>query len=76
MMVFRVDDIMVAAAEEVTKVIVGALNQRFPTEHPVEVEWYMGSEYKRNREKGTLEISQTQFMKSVLSRFDVSKTSP
>ena len=40
-----------------------------------QVEWYMGSEYKRDRKRGTLEISQTQFIKSVLNRFDVSKTS-
>ena len=36
----------------------------------------MGSEYKRDREKGTLEISQTQFIRNVLNRFDVSKSSP
>ena len=36
----------------------------------------MGSEYKRDREKGTLEISQTQFIQSVLNRFGVSKSSP
>ena len=36
----------------------------------------MGSEYKRGREKGTLEISQTQFIQSVLNRFGVSKSSP
>ena len=35
----------------------------------------MGSEYKRDREKGTLEISQTQSIQSVLSRFGVSKSS-
>ena len=42
MMVFHVDDIMIAATEEVTKVIVGALNQVLPTKHLGEVEWYMG----------------------------------
>ncbi|CAM9790064.1 unnamed protein product [Sphacelaria rigidula] len=36
----------------------------------------MGSEYKRDRERGNLEISQTHFNDSVLNRFDVSKTSP
>ena len=36
----------------------------------------MGSEYKSDRAKGTLEISQTQFIRSVLYGFDVSKYSP
>ena len=34
----------------------------------------MGSEYKRNREKGTFEISQTQLIRSVLNRFDFLKS--
>ena len=68
------DDIMIAT-EEVTKVIAGALNQRFPTQHLGEVEWYMGSEHKRDRERGFLEISQTHFIKSVLNRFEFSKAS-
>ena len=77
MMIFHVDDVMITATEEVTKVIVGALNQMFPTKHLIgEVEWYMGSEYKIDRERGILEISHTQLIKSVLHRFEVSKISP
>ena len=74
-LVFHVDDIKIAATEKVTEVEVSALNQRFPTNHLGEVEWYMGSEYKRDREKGTLEISQTQFIQSVINSFGVSKSS-
>ena len=76
MMVFHVDDIKIAGTEKVTEVVVSALNQRFPTKHLGEVEWYMGSEYKRDRERGTLKISQTQLIQSVLNRFGVSKSSP
>ena len=36
----------------------------------------MGSGYKRDREKGTLEISQTQFIRNVVERFGITKTSP
>ena len=36
----------------------------------------MGCEYKRDRKKSTLEIWQTQFIRSVLNRFDLSKSSP
>ena len=75
MMAFHVASITIAATEEVTEVV-GARNQSVPTKHLGEVEWYMGSKYERDREKGTLEISQTQFIRSVLNRFDVSKSSP
>ena len=74
-MAFHVASITIAATEEVTEVV-GARNQSVPTKHLGEVEWYMGSKYERDREKGTLEISQTQFIRSVLSRFDVSKFNP
>ena len=36
----------------------------------------MGSEYRRDREKGTLEISQTLFIRNVVDRFGITKTSP
>ena len=36
----------------------------------------MGSEDHRDREKDTLEISQSQFIRSVISRFNVSKFCP
>ena len=76
MLVFHVDDIKIAATEKVTEVLVSALNHRFPTKNLGEVEWYIGSEHRRDREKGTLEISQTQFIQSVLNRFGFSKSSP
>ena len=59
MLVVHVDDIKIAATKEVTDSVVFELNKRFPTKHLGEVMWYMGSEYRRDREKGTLEISQT-----------------
>ena len=36
----------------------------------------MSSEYRRDREKGTLEISQTQFIRNVVDCFGITKTSP
>ena len=48
-MVFHVDDIKITATEEVTEVVVSAQKQRFPAIHLGAVEWYMGSEYKRDR---------------------------
>ena len=38
--------------------------------------WYMGSENKRDREKGTPGISQIQFIGNAVERFGVTKTSP
>ena len=52
------------------------LKKRFPTNHIGEVAWYMGSEYSRDCEKGTLEISQTQFIRSIAKRFGNTSTSP
>ena len=59
MLVVHVDDIKITATKEITESVVADLNKRFPTKHIGEVTWYMGSEYKRDREKGSLEISQT-----------------
>ena len=36
----------------------------------------MGSEYERDREKGTLEISQTQLIRNVVEYFGITKNSP
>ena len=59
MLAFHADGIKMAATEEVTEVVVSALHQGFPAKNLGEVEWYMGSEYKRDQEKGTADISQT-----------------
>ena len=59
MLVVHVDDIKIAATKEVMDSVVADLNNRFPTKHLGKVTWYMGSEHRRDREKGTLEISQT-----------------
>ena len=61
MFVVHVDDIKIAATKEITDSVVADLNRRFPTKHLGEVTWYMGSAYRRDRKKGTLKISQTQF---------------
>ena len=55
--------------------VMADLKKRFPTNHIGEVAWYMGSEYSRDCEKGTLEISQTQFIRNDVIRFGITKTS-
>ena len=76
MLVVHVDDTKITATKEITDSVVVDLDKRFPTKHHGEVIWYMGSEYKRDREKGTLEISQTQFIRNDVIRFGITKTSP
>ena len=76
MLVVHVDDIKIAVTKEITESVVADLSKRFPTKHLGEVTWYMGSEYERDREKGTLELSQTQFIRNVVERFGITKTSP
>ena len=76
MLVAHVDDITIAATKQITDSVVADLNKRFPTKHLGEVTWYMGSKYKRDREKRTLEISQTQFIRNVVERFGIIKTGP
>ena len=66
MLVVYVDDIKIAATKEITDSVVADLNKRFPTKHLVEVTWYIASEYKRDREKGTLEILQTQLIRNIV----------
>ena len=76
MLVVHVNDIKIGATTEITDSVVVDLNKRFPTKHLGEVTWYMGGEYKRDREKGTLEIPQTQFVRNVVERFGITKTIP
>ena len=76
MLVVHVDDMKIAATKQITDSVVADLDKGFPTKHLGEVTRYMGSEYKRDREKGTLEISQTQFIGIVVERFGITKTSP
>ena len=75
MLVVHVDDIKIAATKEITDSVVSNLNKRFPATHLGEATWFMGIEYKRDREKGTLEISQTRFIRNVVERFGITKTS-
>ena len=66
----------ISATKEVTDSVVENFNKRFPTKHLGEVTWYMSSEYKRDREKGNLEIIPTQIIRNVVERFGITKTSP
>ena len=63
MLVAHVDDITIAATKQITDSVVADLNKRFLTKHLGEVTWHMSSECKRDREKGTPEISDSAYSK-------------
>ena len=47
-----------------------ALNAAFPVKNLGELSWFMGSHYERDRTNGTITVSQTRFIKSMLSKFE------
>ena len=57
MLVVRMNDIKIAATKEMTDSIVADIHKRLRTKHLGEVTCYIGSEYKRYRKEGTLDIS-------------------
>ena len=69
------DDIQISAFQNVAEVVIVALNDLFPIKDLGELSWYMGSEHRRDRARGISEISQTQFIHSVLNRFNITKNS-
>ena len=74
-MVLHVDDIIFGGASSVSRTVVDVLNDTLPTKHLGDLSWYMGVEYKRDKEKKVIELSQTSYIRSVLERFDVSRSS-
>lgn len=76
MLVACVDGLLFEGSRCSSDVAVDALSNVYPTKKLGERSWYMGSEYRRGREVGTLEISQTQFILSVIDRNYVSNEFP
>ena len=76
MLVVHVDDTTIAATKEITDSVVAHLNKRFPTKLLGEVTRCIGSEYKRDRQKGTMEILQTQLIRNAVERFGIMNASP
>ena len=73
--VLHVDDIIFGGASSVSRTVVDVLNDTLPTKHLGDLSWYMGVEYKRDKEKRVIELSQTSYIRSVLERFDISRSS-
>ncbi|CAB1111413.1 unnamed protein product [Ectocarpus sp. CCAP 1310/34] len=73
--VIYVDDILVAGSDEDCKELLDSLNEKFPNENLGEYEWFGGCAIERDVEAGTLKISQTAYIDSMVKCFDVQSPS-
>ncbi|CAB1105045.1 unnamed protein product [Ectocarpus sp. CCAP 1310/34] len=73
--VIYVDDILVAGSDEDCEELLASLNKKFPTKNLGECQWFDGCAIERDVEAGTLRISQTAYIDSMVARFDVKSTS-
>ncbi|CAN0299130.1 unnamed protein product [Ectocarpus fasciculatus] len=71
-----VDDLLVAGSEEECDALLASLNKKFPTNDLGECTWYDGCGIERDLDSGTLTISQSAYVESMMKRFDVMTTSP
>ncbi|CAB1101401.1 unnamed protein product [Ectocarpus sp. CCAP 1310/34] len=55
--------------------LLASLHKKFPTKNLGEFEWFDGCAIERDVEAGTLRISQTAYIDSMVKRFDVQSTS-
>ena len=76
MLVVHVDGIKIATPNEIMDLVVADPNKRFPTKYLGDFTWYMSSEYKRSRQKGTLEMSQAQFIRRLSNVSESQKPAP
>ena len=76
MVAIHVDDILYAGTKSLPKVVVEALGDSLPTKNLGEVKFFLGCAFIRDREAGTIEISQESYIRSVLERFNICRTSP
>ena len=75
MVAIHLDDILYAGNKSLAKVVVEALGDSLPTKNLGEVKLFLGCEFIRDREAGTIEISQESYIRSVLERFNICRTS-
>ncbi|CAB1110629.1 unnamed protein product [Ectocarpus sp. CCAP 1310/34] len=71
----HVDDILYAGTKRLAEVIVEALGDSLPTKILGKVRFFLGCAFSRDREAGTIEISQESYIRSVLERFNICRTS-
>lgn len=75
MVAIHVDDILYAGSKNLAEVVAAALGDSTPTKNMGEVKFFLGCAFMRDREAGTIEISQEIYIRSVLERFNICRTS-
>ncbi|CAB1098233.1 unnamed protein product [Ectocarpus sp. CCAP 1310/34] len=75
MVAIHADDILHAGTERLAKMVVEALGDSLSTKNLGEVKFFLGCAFSRDREAGTIEISQESYVRSVLERFNIYRTS-
>ena len=69
--VVHVDDILVGEEKEACDELHLLLNKKFPTNNLGEVRWYMGCAIERDWAKETIKITQSAFVDTLLTRFNI-----
>ena len=75
MVVIHVDDILFGGLKRIGEFVVQALGDSLPTKNLREVIFFLGCAFRRDRVAGTIEISQESYIRSVLERFKICRTS-
>jgi len=75
MIVIHVDDILYAGLKRLAEYLLQELGNLLPTKNLGEVNFFLGCAFRRDREAGTIEISQESYIRSVLERFNICRTS-
>ena len=75
MVAIHVDNILYAETKSLAKVVAEALGDSLPTKNLGEIKSFLCCEFIRDGEAGTIEISQESYIRSVLERFNICRTS-
>ena len=66
----HVDDIFAVGRKERCDRLCTDLNRAIPVKNLGQLKWYGGCRYSKNRERGTLTISQQSFAEELVKKFD------
>ncbi|CAB1106212.1 unnamed protein product [Ectocarpus sp. CCAP 1310/34] len=75
MIAIHVYDILYGGIESLAKIVVQALGDSFHTEKFGKVKFFLSCAFSRDREAGTIDMSQGSCVRSVLERFNICRTS-
>ena len=69
--VVHVDNMIVAAETSICDWFYAGLRRMFPSTDLGDLSWYLGCAFERNLDKGTLRMSKSTFIDSIVSRFEI-----